>query len=69
MTLQGEKRTLVLGLRFDVIIRLREEAEVYACRRPRRLATGPPDLGFKADIADDYPKALDAELLGIAAGS
>ncbi|WP_283195153.1 DUF1499 domain-containing protein [Rhizobium sp. AN80A] len=69
VTLQGEKRTLVLGLRFDVIIRLREEAETTFVDVRVASRYGPSDLGFSADIADDYLKALDAELLGIAAGS
>jgi len=41
---------------------------------PRRLAVdvrvasryGPHDLGLSADIAENYLKALDSELLGIA---
>ncbi len=66
VTLQGETRTLVLGLRFDVIIRLREEAETTFVDVRVASRYGPSDLGFSADIAEDYLKALDAELLGIA---
>jgi hypothetical protein len=68
VTLQGEARTLVLGLRFDVEIRLREEAETTFVDIRVASRYGSHDLGFSADIADDYLKALDAELLGIAGG-
>ncbi|WP_028747844.1 DUF1499 domain-containing protein [Rhizobium mesoamericanum] len=66
VTLQGEARTLVLGLRFDVVIRLREEAETTLVDVRVASRYGPHDLGLSADIADDYLKALDSELLGIA---
>ncbi|MDV4180205.1 DUF1499 domain-containing protein [Rhizobium brockwellii] len=68
VTLQGTTRTLILGLRFDIIIRLREEAETtfVDIRVASRYAQH--DLGFSAEIAGDYLKALDAELLGIAGG-
>ncbi|QFY59338.1 DUF1499 domain-containing protein [Rhizobium grahamii] len=68
VTLQGETRTLVLGLRFDVVIRLREEAETTFVDVRVASRYGPADLGFSADIAEDYLKALDSELLGIAGG-
>ncbi|KQV68127.1 DUF1499 domain-containing protein [Rhizobium sp. Root1220] len=68
VTLQGETRTLALGLRFDVIIRLREEAETTFVDVRVASRYGPADLGFSADIAEDYLKALDSELLGIAGG-
>lgn len=68
VTLQGDTRTLVLGLRFDVEIRLREEAETTFVDIRVASRYGPHDLGMSADIADDYLKALDAELLGIAGG-
>ncbi len=68
VTLQGDTRTLVLGLRFDVEIRLREEAETTFVDLRVASRYGPHDLGMSADIADDYLKALDAELLGIAGG-
>jgi hypothetical protein len=65
--LQGATRTLVLGLPFDVAIRLREEAETTFV--DMRVATryGPHDLGLGADIAENFLRALDAELLGLAA--
>jgi hypothetical protein len=66
VTLQGETRTLVLGLRFDVMIRLREEAETTFVDIRVASRYGPSDLGFSADIAEEYLKALDSELLGIA---
>jgi len=68
VTLQGEKRTLILGLNFDVLIRLREESETTLVDIRVASRYGPHDLGFSAAIAEDYLKALDAELLGIAGG-
>lgn len=64
--LQGEIRTLVLGLRFDTIIRLREEAETTLVDIRIASRYGPHDLGMGADLAESYLKALDVELLGIA---
>jgi Protein of unknown function (DUF1499) len=65
--LQGVTRTLVLGLPFDIAIRLREEAETTFV--DMRVATryGPHDLGFGADLAENFLRALDAELLGLVA--
>ncbi|MBY3383078.1 DUF1499 domain-containing protein [Rhizobium laguerreae] len=68
VTLQGTTRTLILGLRFDFIIRLREEAETTFVDIRVASRYGQHDLGFSAEIASDYLKALDAELLGIAGG-
>ncbi|KAA0699787.1 DUF1499 domain-containing protein [Neorhizobium sp. P12A] len=66
VTLQGETRTRILGLRFDVLIRLHEEAETTLVDIRVASRYGPHDLGFSAAIAEAYLKALDAELLGIA---
>ncbi|MBY5612114.1 DUF1499 domain-containing protein [Rhizobium leguminosarum] len=68
VTLQGTTRTLILGLSFDFIIRLREEAETTFVDIRVASRYGQHDLGFSAEIAGDYLKALDAELLGIAGG-
>jgi hypothetical protein len=68
VTLQGEKRTSILGLRFDVVIRLREEAETTLVDIRVASRYGPNDLGMSAGIAEAYLKALDAELLGISGG-
>ena len=68
VTLQGRTRTLVLGLDFDILIRLREEAETTFVDVRVASPYGQHDLGFSADIAENYLKALDAELLGIAGG-
>jgi hypothetical protein len=67
LLLQGQTRTLILGLPFDVVIRLSEEAETTFV--DMRVATryGPHDLGEGAEIAQSFLRALDAELLGIAA--
>ncbi|MET0749237.1 MAG: DUF1499 domain-containing protein [Rhizobium sp.] len=66
VTLQGETRTKILGLPFDVVIRLHEEAETTLVDIRVAARYGAHDLGFSAAIAEAYLKALDAELLGIA---
>lgn len=66
VTLQGEDKTLILGLRFDVVIRLREEAETTFVDIRVASRYGPHDLGFSAALADQFLEALDSELLGIA---
>lgn len=64
--LQGEWRTLVTGFRFDVLIRLREEAETTLVDVRAQSRYGAHDLGGGALFAETYLRALDAELLGIA---
>jgi hypothetical protein len=64
--LQGERRTLMIGLRFDVLIRLREEAETTFVDVRVASRYGGHDLGWGAAFADRFLHALDAELLGIA---
>jgi hypothetical protein len=64
--LQGEWRTLMTGLRFDVLIRLREEAETTFVDMRVSARYGGHDLGLGAEFADQFLHALDAELLGIA---
>ncbi|QRM56843.1 DUF1499 domain-containing protein [Sinorhizobium sp. BG8] len=64
--MQGEWRTLIAGFRFDVMIRLREEAETTLVDIRVASRYGPHDLGMGAAFAEAYLKALDAELLGIA---
>jgi hypothetical protein len=66
--LQGETRTLIAGLRFDVVIRLREEAETTSVDIRVVSRYGPHDLGFGENIAEDFLDRLDTELLGIAGG-
>ena len=64
--LQGEKRTFLLGLPFDVLIRLREGDETTAVDIRIAARYGPQDMGFGAEMAETYLRSLDAELLGIA---
>ncbi|MFB9951515.1 DUF1499 domain-containing protein [Rhizobium puerariae] len=64
--LQGETRTLVLGLRFDLVIRLREDAETTSVDIRVASRYGPHDLGTGEAIAEDFLDRLDTELLGIA---
>jgi hypothetical protein len=63
---QGEWRTLIVGFRFDVLIRLREEAETTFVDVRVASRYGPHDLGLGAGFANQFLHALDAELLGIA---
>lgn len=64
--LQGEWRSPLFGFRFDVVIRLREEAETTLVDMRAASRYGPHDLGIGAELVEGYLKALDAELLGIA---
>lgn len=64
--LQGEWRSPVVGLRFDLVIRLREEAETTLVDMRAAARYGPHDLGLGDVLVEGYLKALDAELLGIA---
>jgi hypothetical protein len=66
--LQGDTRTLVMGFRFDVVIRLREEAETTSVDIRVSSRYGPHDLGIGQRIAEDFLDRLDTELLGIAGG-
>nr|CAD6613248.1 hypothetical protein RKHAN_02563 [Rhizobium sp. Khangiran2] len=66
--LQGETETLVLGLSFDIVIRLREDVETTFVDVRVASRYGAHDLGMSAEIADDFLDRLDAELLGIAGG-
>lgn len=66
--LQGTLKTFLLGARFDLVIRLREEEETTLVDLRIASRYGPHDLGFGAAIAEHYLRALDAELLGIAGG-
>ena len=64
--LQGEWRSPIAGFRFDVLIRLREEAETTFVDMRVASRYGPHELGLAAGLADQFLHALDAELLGIA---
>lgn len=66
VVLQGEWRTLIAGFRFDVLVRLREEAETTFVDLRVASRYGAHDLGMGAAFADQFLRALDAELLGIA---
>lgn len=66
--LQGETRTLVLGLHLDIVIRLREDAETTSVDIRVASRYGSHDLGLGEEIGQDFLDRLDAELLGIAGG-
>ena len=64
--LQLSTKTFVLGLPFDAVVRLKEEAEMTLVDIRVASRFGPHDLGFSDEIAEGFLHALDAELLGIA---
>jgi hypothetical protein len=64
--LQLSTKTFVLGLPFDAVVRLKEEAEVTLVDIRVASRYGPHDLGISDKIAEGFLHALDAELLGIA---
>lgn len=66
LVLQGSVRTLVLGLPFDVVVRLREEEQTVLVDMRVASRYGSHDLGIGAEIAQGFLRSLDAELLGIA---
>ncbi|MDX0718035.1 DUF1499 domain-containing protein [Sinorhizobium medicae] len=66
VVLQGEWRSLIVGFRFDVLIRLREEAETTFVDLRVASRCGRHDLGMGAMFAEEFLRDLDAELLGIA---
>ncbi len=63
--MQGETRTRIWGLRFDMLIRLKEEAETTIVDVRVASRYGPHDLGMGAAIAEAYLDALDAEMQGL----
>lgn len=63
--MQGETRTRIWGLRFDILIRLKEEAETTIVDVRVASRYGPHDLGMGAAIAEAYLDALDAEMQGL----
>ncbi|MNE50087.1 hypothetical protein D3C80_1446450 [compost metagenome] len=62
---QGAVRTFILGARFDVLLRLREETETTLVDIRVASRFGPHDLGTSASLAEAYLQALDAEMQGI----
>lgn len=65
VTMQGEMRTLIWGLRFDIVVRLREDTETTLVDVRVASRFGPHDLGMGADVAKSYLAALDAEMQGL----
>lgn len=63
--LQASKRTLIWGLPFDVLIRLKEEAETTVVDIRVASKYGEHDLGLGVEIANQFFTALDAEMQGI----
>lgn len=63
--MQGDTRTLILGARFDVLIRLREDTETTLVDVRVASRFGPHDLGMAKKIADSYLDALNAQMQGL----
>lgn len=63
--IQGETRTLVFGLPFDVMIRLREEEEGTVVDMRVVARYGDSDFGLGARIARAFLEALESEVLGL----
>ncbi len=64
--IQARTRTLILGMPFDALIRLREEEEMTLVDIRVESRYGHHDLGMGAEIAEHFLHMLDAELLGVA---
>lgn len=63
--IQGETRTLVFGLPFDVVIRLREEDDATLVDVRAVARYGDRDFGIGAGIVRDFLDALENEMLGL----
>lgn len=63
--IQGETRTLVFGLPFDVVIRLREEDDATLVDVRAVARYGDRDFGIGAGIVRDFLEALETEMLGL----
>jgi uncharacterized protein DUF1499 len=66
--LQFTHRSLILGLRQDIVIRLVEEEETTFVDVRAATRTGQHDLGLNAKFVQDFLRDLDVALLGIAGG-
>ncbi len=66
--LQFTRRSLILGLRQDILIRLVEEEETTFVDVRAATRTGQHDLGLNAKLVQDFLRDLDVALLGIAGG-
>ena len=64
--LQGEAKEYITGLKFDILIRLREEEETTLVDLRVASRYGSHDLGLSSVMAENYLKQLDAVLLGLA---
>ncbi|TDH38719.1 DUF1499 domain-containing protein [Pseudohoeflea suaedae] len=66
--LQFTDRSLILGLRQDIMIRLVEEEETTFVDVRAATRTGQHDLGLNARLLEGFLHDLDVALLGIAGG-
>lgn len=66
--LQFTHRSLILGLRQDILVRLVEEEETTFVDVRAATRTGQHDLGLNARLVQDFLHDLDVALLGIAGG-
>jgi hypothetical protein len=65
VTLQGNMISRVLGLPYDLVIRLREDGETTLVDIRLMADYGSNDYGLGVLIAKDYLAALDAEMQGL----
>lgn len=66
--LQYTFRSMILGVRHDVLIRLVEEEETTFVDLRAATRDGQHDLGLDADLVKRFLRELDVSLLGIAGG-
>lgn len=63
--IQGATRTLVFGLPFDIVVRLREEEDTTLVDVRAVARYGDRDFGIGADIVRAFLDALETEMLGL----
>jgi hypothetical protein len=66
--IQYRTRSLVLGIRQDVVVRLSEEEETTFVDMRAATRVGDHDFGLNADLIRTFLRDLDLRLLGIAGG-
>lgn len=62
VSVEGVAKTLILGLRSDLVVRLRDEAEQTTVDMRAVSRYGRSDLGFNASLIENFFNALDLEM-------
>ena len=62
VSIEAVAKTLILGLRSDVVVRLRDEAEQTTVDMRAVSRFGRYDLGFNARLIESFFNALDLEM-------